>query len=300
MLTFRPQTWTHHHETRILHISLLAGMLLCITAVCFGMVITSGAVGASSVQVTNEVGTTGKIPGAEDEVSTPIPTPTPSPTPTPNGGNAFWALPTASTTPTYPPYPPAGGSTPESLKYPVVVKPTPSHPIKPTPIPINRLELTVNILKEFQEIKPGQDIVARISVTYLTPTAKPVEIPLLFSIVNDQGDTLLESDEFVYVQDQVILEKRIHTYTNLDPGLYTFQVQIPTTTGTLEKSSEFQVLGSPVFYLGSSNRVDRTVLIQALLLLFFFFLFVAYFEYNKIKLISEVIHIDHLKQLKHA
>jgi hypothetical protein len=159
----------------------------------------------------------------------------------------------------------------------------------PTTVVGNLFDVLVRIPSQFRTVQPGDDLIASIQLINFGSAGKPVDVEVQYIIQDDSGNVVMQSSETVAVATKLSLLKSFRISPQIKQGSYQLLVRVPSQNIIATASDKFEVKGSPEIALGQSAKIDYTVLFQALGLLLFFFLFVAYFEYNKVSMMSRFI-----------
>lgn len=153
-------------------------------------------------------------------------------------------------------------------------------------------DILVTIPTAFRQIAPGSDMVASVKLINFGSPGKPVDVGVEYIMQNSKGEILIDTTETVAVATQLSLIKTFYTSAQLPDGLYKITVKVPSVNLIATSSDYFQIKNPvPVTALTSeeTNKTNPILVYQSLLGLLFMFSLVAYFEYNKVNILSKII-----------
>lgn len=151
------------------------------------------------------------------------------------------------------------------------------------------LDVLVRIPDQFKKIAPGDDVVASIQLINFGSSGNAVDVPVQYTIEDQDGNIIAQSSETVAVATRLSLIKTFHTNANLPSGTYKLTVRVPSKGVIATSADTYEIQGTPVLALGTYGKVDFTLAFQTLLVLLFIFSLVLYFEYNKVSVLSGII-----------
>lgn len=151
-------------------------------------------------------------------------------------------------------------------------------------------DVVVRIPKQFKTVPPGDDISVIIQLINFGKAGTPVDVKVVYSITDHDGKLISERSETLAVATQLSVLKTFTINHAAREGQYTITVKVPSKDIIASGSDSFTVQGKPILVLTSQAKVDFTVVFQALLVLLFLSLLILYFEYNKVVMLSNVIH----------
>ena len=138
-------------------------------------------------------------------------------------------------------------------------------------------------------VAPGDEILATIKLINFGTANRAVDIPVEYTIKNSKGEIISDSSETVAVATKLSYLKTFTLAAALPNDTYTLSVHVPSKDVIASASDTFKVQGPHAIVFSLNGKVDYTVLFQALLALFFLFSLIAYFEYNRVIILSAYI-----------
>ena len=84
--------------------------------------------------------------------------------------------------------------------------------------------------------------------------------------------------------------KTFNTNPLISEGVYTVTVRMHNGQELISASTLFTVKGQAVIPIAAGVILDATTLFQVLLVLYLLFALITYFEYNKVTVLSRLIH----------
>ncbi len=153
----------------------------------------------------------------------------------------------------------------------------------------NLFDLLVSIPTQFQSVAPGDDLVANIKLINFGSAGNPVDVTIQYLVEDADGKIIVESSQTVAVATQLSILKTFHTNPAIKAGIYKLTVRVPSKDVVAVSSVNFEIQGAPVIPVGSAGKVNITFLYQTLLALLFLFALVAYYEYNKVSVLTHFI-----------
>lgn len=151
-------------------------------------------------------------------------------------------------------------------------------------------DVVVKIPRQFKIVPPGDDISVVIQLINFGKSGSPVDVKVVYLITDHEGKLISERSETVAVSTQLSMIKTFTINHAAREGEYTITVKVPSKDVIASGSDSFTVQGRPILALSSQAKVDFTVVFQALLILLFLSILILYFEYNKVVILSNVIH----------
>lgn len=152
----------------------------------------------------------------------------------------------------------------------------------------NLFDILVSIPSQFQEIQPGDQLLAKIKLVNFGKAGQPVDVEVQYTIENDQGKVILQSSETLAVATQISFIKTFFTSQDLPSGFYKLITRVPSRNLIATATTTFKISGASVAALGN-GKIDYSTVFQALIGLFLFFCIVGYMEFNKVTALSGII-----------
>ena len=150
-------------------------------------------------------------------------------------------------------------------------------------------DVLVMIPTQFKAIAPGDDLVANIKLINFGSSGNPVDVSVEYTVENAQGEIIMQSSQTVAVATQLSVLKTFNTNQSLPEGQYKLTVRVPSKDVIATASDVFEVKGPPILAVGVTGKVDITSIFQTLFILLFMFTLVAYWEYNKVSVLTHFI-----------
>lgn len=155
-------------------------------------------------------------------------------------------------------------------------------------------DVFVSIPSQFQSIRAGDELAANVQFINFGRAGHPVDVEVTYSIKDSKGEMVLESSETVAVATRLSLLKTFYTSESLEPGVYSVTVKVPSKDFIATATDAFTIQAKALTEQKSpavvqQQPINYSVAFELLLGALFVFCLVAYFEYNKIMLLSRVI-----------
>lgn len=149
------------------------------------------------------------------------------------------------------------------------------------------LYLLVKIPQTFKVVRPGQEV--GVAVKIISQSKTPKNITLEYTISNSKGAVGTYQDPVSVSAGGVEFLKTFYTNPLAEAGDYTVTVRIYQENKLLSAADTFAVQGRGIIPTSGTMFVDFTAIFQILLVLFLLFGLIAYFEYNKVVVMSRII-----------
>ncbi len=159
------------------------------------------------------------------------------------------------------------------------------------------LYLLEKIPQIYKIVRPGQEV--GVAIKIISQSKAPKNIILEYTISNSQGTVGTYEDPVLVSPGGVEFLKTFYTNPLAQSGDYTITVRIHQGKQLISASDTFTVQGRGIIPTSGIMFVDFTTIFQILLVLFLLFGLIAYFEYNKVVVMSRIIRQvteDDLKQ----
>jgi hypothetical protein len=173
-------------------------------------------------------------------------------------------------------------------------------PVVPKPNPQGggvALYLLEKIPELYKIVRPGQEV--GVAIKIISQSKAPANITLEYTISNSQGTVGTYEDPVLVSPGGVEFLKTFYTNPLAQAGDYAITVRIHRGNQLISASDTFTVQGRGIIPTSGIMFVDFTTIFQILLVLFLLFGLIAYFEYNKVVVMSRIIRQvteDDLKQ----
>ncbi len=169
---------------------------------------------------------------------------------------------------------------------PGAVLPPPVIPVKPSG---EVFDVFVQVSPHSKVVYPGQEVVVATQLTGFGTPDKAEKVSVNFVVVNPSGDQVLSTVEVVEVRGTGIFLKSFYPHPDGPAGPYRVIVRVHKQGELASSYDTFEVKGRGIVPVGAGTLVDVTLLFQILLVLFLLFTIIAYFEYNKVSVLSRYI-----------
>lgn len=157
-----------------------------------------------------------------------------------------------------------------------------------TPVPAGQggLSVRVEIPEHFKTIAPGDELVIFTTVYRFGVKPKNNMVEIRYRIEDSQHKLIVGATERMPVADKSSIVKSFLTSPLLAQKTYTVIAQINYDNGLAVSSDSFVVQGKPTVGFIANTKIDLTALIWAFFALILLFCIIAFFEYQKVKLVS--------------
>ncbi len=162
----------------------------------------------------------------------------------------------------------------------------------------NLYNVSVTIPEKFKQLRPGNEIAATIKLSGIGEANHSAVVVVQYQVQDANGQDVIQSAETLAVPGDITYLKSFSTSPQLIEGRYTVVVSVSSKNAIVTSSDYFE-LTTPVaagVTPAPQNNMMLFSLLSAMLLLF---VMVAYWEYNKVKMLTAAIaHISGKKLAK--
>ncbi len=171
-----------------------------------------------------------------------------------------------------------------------VIGNVPVQPPLPTPTTAlaQSFDVFVKVSPQTKIIYPGQTVTVAVRVVFNNSTTTQTA-PLEYTVTHDGQVVATSVDTVTVTGGQGEFLKTFNTNPLADTGGYTVTVRLRNNGLLASAYDMFAIQGRGVVPVAVGVILDATTIFQILLVLFLLFTIIAYFEYNKVVLLSRVI-----------
>ncbi len=156
----------------------------------------------------------------------------------------------------------------------------------------NLYSVDVTIPEKFKQLRPGNEVAATIKLSGIGQSDHSAVVVVQYQVQDANGQDVIQSAETLAVPGNISYLKSFSTSPQLAEGRYTVVVSVSSKNAIVTSSDYFELATPPVAAVTQApqNNGMLFALLSAMLLLFGM---VAYWEYNKVKMLTAAIaHIS--------
>lgn len=159
-------------------------------------------------------------------------------------------------------------------------------------------DLLVSIQEQYRKVAPGENIVASIRMVNFTIPTSPLDVMIEYSIQDEEGKEIFYQQETLAVNKELSYVKAFYTQPDMPEGTYRLIVKMPSSNTLAVASAEFIIAGEKELFITPFAKVDYSLILKGVGIIFFLFILLSYFEFIRFLHVKKHIHFVTTKLLK--